>query len=262
MGGSVRGADVVIAGGGIGGLSAALALHARGIDALVLEAAPEIHPLGVGINIQPGAVGELTRLGLGDALAATAIATAEHRYLDQHGTRLWSQPRGQAAGAKFPQYSMHRGELQMLLADAVRERLGSQSILTGTYVRAVHGIGDRAHVQALDQVIDTEITIEAGVVVGADGLHSAVLAQLHPGQVQLWDAGVGMWRGTSELAEFLDGPHADHGQRRPRRPADRLPHLGPACRPRAGAGQLGVPGPHQHPRSAARRCRLEQASTA
>jgi 2-polyprenyl-6-methoxyphenol hydroxylase-like FAD-dependent oxidoreductase len=175
------------------------------MDALVLEAAREIRPLGVGINIQSAAVGELIWLGLGDVLAATAIATAEHRYLDQHGTRLWSQPRGQAAGAEFPQYSVHRGEPQMLLADAVRERLGPQSIRTGTHVRGVHGTGDRAHVQALDEVSNAEVTIEAVVVVAADGLHSAVLAQLHPGQVQLWDAGVGMWRGVCELDEFLDG---------------------------------------------------------
>jgi 5-methylphenazine-1-carboxylate 1-monooxygenase len=94
---------------------------------------------------------------------------------------LWSQPRGQAAGAEFPQYSVHRGELQMLLADAVRERLGPQSIRTGTRVHGMHGTGGRAHIQALDRVSDTEVTIEADVVVGADGLHSAVLAQLHPG---------------------------------------------------------------------------------
>jgi 5-methylphenazine-1-carboxylate 1-monooxygenase len=112
----VPGAEVVIAGAGLGGLTAALALHAQGIGAVVLETAREIRPLGLGINLQPAAVGVLTRLGLGEALAATAIPAGQHLYLDQHGHRLWPDPRGRAAGAGYPQYSVHRGQLQLLLA--------------------------------------------------------------------------------------------------------------------------------------------------
>ena len=198
-------ARIVIAGAGLGGLTAALALHARGIGAVVLETAREIRPLGLGVNIQPAAVGVLTQLGLGEALAATAIPAGQHLYLDQHGHRLWSDRRGRAAGSEYPQYSVHRGELQLLLAGAVRERLGPGSIRTGTQVRGVHDAGGQARVLAVDRASGTEVVVEAGVVVGADGLHSAVLAQLHPGRVQLWEAGAGMWRGASDLGGFLDG---------------------------------------------------------
>jgi glycine/D-amino acid oxidase-like deaminating enzyme len=75
---------VIVAGAGIGGLSAALSLHAAGIDAVVIDAAASLRPLGVGINLMPHAVRELTELGLGDELEATGIPTAEMVHFDRH----------------------------------------------------------------------------------------------------------------------------------------------------------------------------------
>jgi 2-polyprenyl-6-methoxyphenol hydroxylase-like FAD-dependent oxidoreductase len=80
---------VVVAGAGIGGLSVALSLHAAGIDAIVIDSAASLRPLGVGINLMPHAVRELTELGLGDELEATGIPTAEMVHFDQHGNRIW-----------------------------------------------------------------------------------------------------------------------------------------------------------------------------
>lgn len=197
--------DVVIAGAGIGGLTTALALHAHGIRATLLEAADEIRPRGVGINIQPAAIAELFALGLGEVLAATGIPTGEHRYVDHTGTTLWTEPRGLAAGHPYPQYSIHRGELQTILLAAVRDRLGHDAVRTGT---RVHGIehtvsGIRAHAQ--DRAHHRPISFEAAALVGADGLHSAVRSELHPDQGSLAAAGVHMWRGLTECASFLDG---------------------------------------------------------
>ena len=115
---------VIVAGAGIGGLTAALSLHAAGIDVLVIDAAVTLRPLGVGINLMPHAVRELTELGLGDELAATGIPTAEHVHFDRHGNRIWGFASGLNIGYRWPQYSIHRGELQMILLDAVRARLG------------------------------------------------------------------------------------------------------------------------------------------
>ncbi|GGO08023.1 flavin-dependent oxidoreductase [Microbispora rosea subsp. aerata] len=197
-------ADIVIAGAGIGGLATALALHAKGIDAVVLETAPELAPLGVGINIQPAAIGVLTELGLGEALAATGIRTREHRYLDHKGVTLWAEPRGVAAGHEHPQYSIHRGELQMLLLAAVRDRLGHDAVRTGlrvdTFEQTASGVRVFAHGETGGAAV-----FEASALVGADGLHSAVRSRLHPGRDSLSPGGVDMWRGVAEVDEFLDG---------------------------------------------------------
>lgn len=197
-------AGTVVAGAGIGGLATALALHARGVPVTVLEGAPDVRPVGVGINIQPAAVAELTELGLGEALTATGIATREHRYLDRSGNTLWTEPRGIAAGYEAPQLSLHRGELQMALLNAVRDRLGEDAVHTGHRVRGFTQDEDRVrvHVQVHD---GQDTTVEADTLVGADGLHSAVRAQLHPDEPPLRTTPVLMWRGLSELPDFLDG---------------------------------------------------------
>lgn len=195
-------ADIVIVGAGIGGLTTALALHARGLRATVLESAPVIRPLGVGINIQPVAVAALTGLGLGAAMAATGIATHEHRYLNSRGATLWTEERGVAAGHTAPQYSIHRGELQMMLLEAVRERLGADAVRTGVDVRGFEQSDDGVRVLAGP---GAETVAEAGVLIGADGLHSAVRAQLHPEEPPLRTTPVRMWRGLTELPEFIDG---------------------------------------------------------
>jgi 2-polyprenyl-6-methoxyphenol hydroxylase-like FAD-dependent oxidoreductase len=122
---------VIIIGGGIGGLAAALSLHAAGIAAEVFEATAEVRPLGVGINLQPHAIRELTELGLGDRLAATGVATQEFVYANRFGQEIWAEPRGLAAGYTWPQYSIHRGRLQVLLWEAVRERPAPRRLRAG-----------------------------------------------------------------------------------------------------------------------------------
>ena len=111
---------VMVIGGGIGGLATALSLHAAGIGVRVYEFFAEIKALGVGINLQPNAVRELVELGLADRLAVTAIETAALAYHNKHGQLIWSEPRGFAAGYAWPQYSIDRGDLQMILLNAVR----------------------------------------------------------------------------------------------------------------------------------------------
>lgn len=158
--------DVVIVGAGIG--------------ATVIESVREIRPLGVGINVQPHAVRELIELGLGDELAATSIPTAEHVYLDRLGHRIFAEPRGLAAGYHWPQYSVHRGELQMLLLSAVHERLGPDAIRTGTRLKHFHQTPTAVHAQVIDRITAVVEEIEAGALIGADGLNSTVRAPAAP----------------------------------------------------------------------------------
>ncbi len=196
---------VIVAGAGIGGLTTALSLHAAGIDALVIEAAVTLRPLGVGINLMPHAVRELTELGLGDELAATGIPTAGHVHFDRHGNRIWGFASGLSVGYRWPQYSIHRGELQMILLDAVRARLGADAVRVGTvfseFTESPSGV--RVHVR--DRRSGTVSALPADVLVGADGLYSGVRSQLHPGEPPPCWSGIMMWRGVVEGAPFLTG---------------------------------------------------------
>ena len=196
---------VIVAGAGIGGLTAALSLHAAGIDVLVIDAAITLRPLGVGINLMPHAVRELTELGLGDELAATGIPTAEHVHFDRHGNRIWSFASGLSIGYRWPQYSIHRGELQMILLDAVRARLGADAVRTGTVVSEFAESPSGLRVQARDRRSGTVSALQADVLIGADGLYSAVRARLHPNEPPPCWSGIMMWRGVVEGAPFLTG---------------------------------------------------------
>ncbi len=191
---------VVIIGAGIGGLTTALSLHAAGIAAEVHEAAPELRPLGVGINVLPHAVRELTELGLNDALAAAGVPTAALVYANRHGQEIWREPRGRAAGYHWPQYSIHRGTLQLILRDAVLQRLGPGALRLG-----------REALAARSDAAGATVTFRNGdeatgdVVIAADGIHSALRAQVYPDEgPPIWNRRV-LWRGVTEAEPFLGG---------------------------------------------------------
>jgi 2-polyprenyl-6-methoxyphenol hydroxylase-like FAD-dependent oxidoreductase len=196
---------VLVVGAGIGGLTAALSLHAAGIRTTVIESAREIRSLGVGINLQPHAVRELTELGLGDQLAATAIATAETVYVDRFGTRIFTEPRGRESGYHWPQYSVHRGELQALLLSAVRDRLGPDAVRTGTRLVDFEPTPDEVSARTVDRATGRRVEMAADVLVGADGVNSVVRARSHPGEGPLLWSGVRMWRGVTEAEPMLTG---------------------------------------------------------
>jgi 5-methylphenazine-1-carboxylate 1-monooxygenase len=117
---------VTIIGGGIGGMTLALSLLDAGIDDVdVFESSPAVKELGVGINVLPHAVRELTELRLLDALYDVGVPTAEWVLYSKHGQRIWGEPRGLAAGYHWPQISIHRGRLLGILYRAVLDRLGA-----------------------------------------------------------------------------------------------------------------------------------------
>ncbi|MFJ1588708.1 flavin-dependent oxidoreductase [Kitasatospora albolonga] len=197
---------LLVAGGGIGGLTAALSLHAEGIrDVRVLEAVPEIRPLGVGLNILPNAVKELDGLGLLSRLAEVSVATGDLSYYNRHGQLIWREPRGRAAGHRWPQLSIHRGRLQAVLAEAVRERLGPDAVVTDTRVVDVVPTDGGVRVMARHPVAGTVSTVDAAGLIGADGIHSAVRAVLGPGEGPPPWNGLVVWRGTAWAPPFLDG---------------------------------------------------------
>lgn len=196
---------IIIAGAGIGGLTAAMCLHRAGHDVTVYEAVSEMRPLGVGINIQAGAVRILCGLGLEPALAATAIETRELRYANRHGQTIWADPRGRHAGLPWPQFSIHRGELQMILAHAAQEMLGADRIRMGRRIAdfAQHGATVTARFADRDGAIVEEAT--ADLLIAADGIHSAVRARYYPNEGAPKWQGILMWRGVTVGKPYLGG---------------------------------------------------------
>ncbi len=198
---------VAIAGGGIGGLTLALALHNAGIkDIDIYESAPELKELGVGINVLPHAVRELDELGLLDELAAIGIPTAEIMYYTKTGQRIWGEPRGFKAGYRWPQFSVHRGELLGLLYRAVLKCLGPARIHTGHHL--VHAGQESACAwgEFANRNGDAAIPrVEADLLVACDGIHSVIRQVLYPQEGPPKWNGITMWRGVTRAKPFLSG---------------------------------------------------------
>jgi 2-polyprenyl-6-methoxyphenol hydroxylase-like FAD-dependent oxidoreductase len=196
---------VIVVGGGIGGLSLALSLHQAGIAVRVYEAVRELAPLGVGINLQPAAVRELTELGLGDELARTGIATQALSCFNKFGQLIWSEPRGHAAGYKWPQYSIHRGQLQFVLLRALRERIGERNIRCGLPLVSFEQNSAGVAATFRDGKTGSIVQDNADVLVGADGIHSTVRQQLYPHEGEPRFARQILWRAAVDAAPFLGG---------------------------------------------------------
>ena len=197
--------DVIIVGGGIAGLTLALSLDQAGIASRVYEAVADPAPLGVGINLQPTAVRELTELGLGEELARTGLATRALAYFNKHGQLIRNEPRGVAAGYRWPQYSIHRGALQALLLRAARQRIGPGNVRCGLRLTDVAQDADRVTVRVRDSRSGEDIIDTADIVVGADGIHSAVRRALYPTEGAPRFARQVLWRAAVEAEPFLDG---------------------------------------------------------
>jgi 5-methylphenazine-1-carboxylate 1-monooxygenase len=197
--------EVIVVGGGIGGLTMALSLHQAGIEVRVYEAVSDLAPLGVGINLQPTAVRELTELGLGEALARAGIATNELSYFNKFGQLIYTEKRGLAAGYKWPQYSIHRGRLQLLLLQIVRERIGNENFRSGLRLVALAQNRHRVTATFHDSQSGMAVLDEADILVGADGIHSAVRRHLHPTEGEPRLAQQLLWRAAIDAEPFLGG---------------------------------------------------------
>jgi 2-polyprenyl-6-methoxyphenol hydroxylase-like FAD-dependent oxidoreductase len=197
--------EAIIVGAGIGGLTLALTLHEAGVAPRVFESAREIRPVGVGVNILPHASKELCRLGLEDALARIAVTTRESVFFNRFGQRIYSEPAGRFAGYDWPQFSIHRGDLQKVLLDAFNQRVGADHLVTGSQCIGFEQSGSSVRAFFVDPSGGTPNERSGDVLIACDGLHSVIRKQLHPQEGEPLYSGVNMWRGVTRWEPILSG---------------------------------------------------------
>jgi salicylate hydroxylase len=188
---------VLIAGGGIGGLTTAIALRHQGIDAVVLEQADVMAEIGAGIQIASNAAIVLREIGLETAIRAVGVKPQSYDYRDlRTGRMLYQAPLGDEAAARYgaPMYNIHRADLVQILFDAVppeAKRLGARCT-------AVSQDSDGVEVR-----LQTGETLRGDALVGCDGIHSVVRKHLR-GDEDKHFANILMWRSLIP-AERLEG---------------------------------------------------------
>lgn len=197
---------VLISGGGIGGLALALSLHEVGVPFTVFEAARTLKPLGVGINLQPNAVRELEDMGIGEALLSTiGMPLKEWALVGLNGRDIHVEPRGRDAGYTWPQYAVHRGQFHVALYDELLRRAGPDAVRLGTRAKSYETHSDGTVTLTLEDSFGLVSRETGTLLVGADGIHSTIRAQMHPQQPPIHWGGVLMWRGTSLAKPFRTG---------------------------------------------------------
>ena len=197
---------VIVAGGGIGGLATALTLHQVGVPCTVYEAVREMRPLGVGINLQPNAVRELYDLGITqDDLDSIGLSAKEWALVGLNGNDIYSEPRGLLAGYNWPQYAVHRGKLHMLLHRLVTERIGADAVRLASRVTGYRKNSNGSVTALIEHADGATSEMTGALLIGADGIHSAVRAQMHPAQPPIHWGGAIMWRGTTQARPIRSG---------------------------------------------------------
>jgi 5-methylphenazine-1-carboxylate 1-monooxygenase len=198
--------EIIIVGAGVGGLTLGLALHAAGIPCRIFESAAEIRPIGVGINLLPHATKELAALGLEPVLAQAAIETKDATFFNRFGQLIYQEPLGRAAGYEYPQFSIHRGDLQMILLDAFRARAGHDRLVTNRHCVAVEQDETGVGVTFSDGPGGVNRnTIRGRVAIACDGINSAIRKQFFPDEGEPRYSGVNMWRGVTRWKPMLSG---------------------------------------------------------
>ena len=198
--------DVLIIGAGIGGLTLGLMLHRAGIPCRIFEAAPEIKPIGVGINLLPHAMRELGELGLEPALAQRGVLTREAAFFNRFGQLIYTEKLGRGAGYDWPQISIHRGDLQAVLLDAFLREAGAERLVLGW--QCVGAEQDESAASARFCRVGTQQALplqHGAAIIACDGIHSVIRKQLFPDEGEPIYSGVNMWRGTTRWKPILTG---------------------------------------------------------
>ena len=198
---------ILIAGAGIGGLTAGAALLRKGFDVTILEQAPELTEIGAGVQLSPNATRVLYQIGIGEKLETLACEPPGKR------VRLWNT--GQSwhlfdMGAVsreiygYPYLMLHRADLHRALAEAVRA-LSPDAIRLGEKVEGLRQFGGKVEVTTAQGNV-----FEADLLIGADGVHSRVRSVLFGADEAVY-SGVMAWRGVIDAERLPERLRSAYG---------------------------------------------------
>src|SRR6185436_12622432 len=138
--------------------------------------------------------------GLVPGMAKVAVETAEAAFFNRFGQLIYREPLGKRAGYSFPQFSIHRGDLQKILLDAVRAKLGADRLHLGWHLTSFDQDERQVTLAFKNQERKT-----GSVLVACDGIHSVVGQQLYPKEGEPRYSGINMWRGVTRWKPVLGG---------------------------------------------------------
>ncbi|HEY0567989.1 MAG TPA: flavin-dependent oxidoreductase [Xanthobacteraceae bacterium] len=197
--------EIAIIGGGVAGLSLALNLHRHGVPCRVYERAPEVKEIGVGITLLPHAMREFTALGVADELLRAGIENLESSFFNRFGQLIYKEPRGKFAGYQYPEVSIHRGRLHLILFKAALERLGKERIRTDHFCVGLEQDADGVTLSFKQDSSGHSLEpVRAAAAIACDGINSVVRKMFYPNE-EVSFAGINTWRGVTRRKPILSG---------------------------------------------------------
>ncbi|KGJ97565.1 FAD-dependent monooxygenase [Colwellia psychrerythraea] len=197
---------ILIIGAGISGLTLALRLHKVGIDVEIFESVKKIKPLGAGINLLPHAVRELAAIDITDDLIKGGVETSHYNFYTPQGRQILSDVRGRNAGYDWPQLSIHRGLVQMVLLDKVKQVIGADKIHYSHHLKKYEQTASLVTIHCGDKdSVDNFKCYQGDAMIACDGIHSVVRKKMYPQGDELKYSGITMYRGMTYMKPYLDG---------------------------------------------------------
>jgi 5-methylphenazine-1-carboxylate 1-monooxygenase len=196
--------DIAIIGAGPAGLATALRLHQKGFRPRLYESAATLRPLGVGIDIKPYGTKEVMDMGLLEEFRKISVEARESIFYTRYGQEIYAENCGKHMGYEHEQRFVHRGTFQMMLYDAVMERLGPESVALGARCKGFQQ-DDKGVDIYFERGGGIPTTVRADIMIGIDGIKSVIRKQLLPASTRSHYSGITLWRGVTVMKPYKNG---------------------------------------------------------